>query len=182
MKLIVGLGNPGKEYEKTRHNIGFMVVDAFHKTLSSHDISGWELSKKFNAQIAGCVYQKEKILLAKPMTFMNESGQSVGLIAHYYHILPKDIIVVHDEKDIPLGEIKIQENRGDAGHNGVKSITQHLGSKAYTRIRIGVAAKNKRKMKDTAAFVLGRFGLLERPVVDTVMKESIIHIEKLIQS
>ncbi len=182
MKLIVGLGNPGKQYEKTRHNIGFMVLDALHARLQSADISEWELSKKFNANIAGCVISGEKIFLAKPTTFMNHSGEAVGLIAHYYHILPKDIIVIQDEKDIPLGEIKVQEKRGDAGHNGIKSITEHIGTNAYTRIRIGIASKNIKKMEDTSSFVLGKFGILERPIVDTLIKDTLLIIEKRLSS
>lgn len=180
MKLIVGLGNPGKRYEKTRHNVGFMVLDALHKELERYDISSWELSKKFNAQISGCNIQGEKVLLVKPMTFMNHSGQSVGLIAHYYKILPEDVIVVHDEKDIGLGEIKVQDNRGHAGHNGIRSIIEHLGTKDFTRYRIGIAAKQERRMRDTGKFVLSKFGLFERGNVDAVIQETTTQLLKKI--
>lgn len=180
MKLIVGLGNPGKQYEKTRHNIGFMVLDALHPKLPATDLSEWSLSKKFNAIIAGGTVHSEKIILAKPMTYMNHSGQAVGLIGHYYKIPPRDVIVIHDEKDLPLGELKMQTGRGDAGHNGVKSIIDHIGKEELTRIRVGVAAKNERKMRDTAKFVLGRFGLLEKKLLTETIDRTADEVLKLI--
>ena len=139
MKLIVGLGNPGKKYEKTRHNIGFLVLDRLVQQHRECDFSNWEQSKKFNAEICGGTYKGEKVILVKPLTFMNNSGQAVGMIAQYYKIRPNDLIVAHDEKDIPLGEIRVQKDRGPAGHNGVKSIIEHCGTKNFTRIRIGIA-------------------------------------------
>ena len=146
MKLIVGLGNPGKRYERTRHNVGFMILDELHKILKNEcEINDWELSKKFNAETAGYSNNGDKIILLKPMTFMNESGQSVGLVAKYYKMISHDIIVVHDDKDLPLGEIKIQSDRGAAGHNGIKSIIQTMGTKSFVRVRVGVASKNEKK-------------------------------------
>lgn len=161
MKLIVGLGNPGKQYEKTRHNVGFMVLNALHDQ--------WELSKKFNAEVGEYSVKKEKIIFGKPMTYMNDSGEAVQLIAHFYKIKPKDIIVVHDDKDLPLGDIKVQSNRGDAGHNGVKSIVEHVNSNDFTRVRVGIASENEKKMADTSEFVLSKFGLFEK----SKLKESI---------
>ena len=162
MKLIVGLGNPGKKYEKTRHNVGFMFLDMLHDKLVSAGINKWELSKKFNALIAGCTYHNEKIILAKPMTYMNRSGEAVGLIAHYYKLTSEDIIIVHDDKDIPFGEIKIQQDRGPAGHNGISSIIDHIATKNFHRIRIGIAHENIKKMSDISHFVLGKFGIFEK--------------------
>jgi PTH1 family peptidyl-tRNA hydrolase len=172
MKLIVGLGNPGKKYTKTRHNVGFLVLDEiFEQVAKESDISGWELSKKFNAEIAGYTEKGEKVILAKPMTFMNASGQSVGLLAHYYKIPPQDIIVVHDDKDLKLGEIKFQKDKGHAGHNGIRSIIESIGSQNFERVRIGIASANERKMKNTAKFVLGRFGVLEKTRLQKITKE-----------
>jgi len=163
MRLIVGLGNPGKQYQKTRHNIGFMVLDALRDKLAeSHTISEWTADKKFNAMTCGTSIGGEKIILAKPLTFMNLSGQAVQQIAAYYKVVPDDIIVVHDEKDIPLGEIKQQSDRGHAGHNGIKSIIQYVGNQKFGRIRVGVASSNTRKMDDTAKFVLSKFGIFEK--------------------
>lgn len=166
MKLIVGLGNPGKRYEKTRHNIGFVVIEAVREELSkSGQVGAWELSKKFNAEICGGTMHGMKFLLAKPMTFMNSSGQAVGLIMHFYKILPKDLLVVHDDKDLPLGGIRVQTNRGHAGHNGVRSIMEHIGTQDFTRLRLGIAKKEDETQKDVADFVLSKFGLTERKTV-----------------
>lgn len=173
MKLIVGLGNPGKKYAKTRHNVGFMVIDALHESLSGFQVSSWELSKKFNAEIAGCTMHGEKVILAKPMTFMNASGEAVQLIGHFYKLVPDDILVIHDDKDIPLGEIKYQENRSHAGHNGVRSIIDHIGSQDFARLRCGIASQNPKKMEDVPTFVLKNFGLLERSHVDQMITEAV---------
>ena len=179
MKLIVGLGNPGKNYQKTRHNIGFMILDAWQARLQESSCPDWNLSKKFNAEICEFNIKKEKVILAKPMTYMNASGQSVQLIAHYYKIKSHDIIVVHDDKDIDLGKIKIQNEKNSAGHNGVQSIMDHLKTKDFTRIRIGVASQNKRKMTNTAKFVLNKFGLTEKSKLKTVIQDTISKLEDL---
>ena len=178
MKLIIGLGNPGKKYEKTRHNAGFMVLDRLRQALAKYNISEWELSKKFNSQICGCAINSEKIILAKPMTFMNASGQAVQLIAQYYKIEPENIIVAHDDKDIKLGEIKIQKDRGHAGHNGIRSIIDHIGSQNFTRVRIGIAGANEKKMIDIAKFVLGKFGIFEKGKLEKSIAKALEEILK----
>lgn len=178
MKLIVGLGNPGVRYQKTRHNIGFMVLDELQDQWLERGASDWSLNAKFNAEISSLQIGKEKIFLLKPMTFMNESGQSVHIVAEYYKIDPKDILVIHDEKDIPLGEIKMQKDRGHAGHNGIRSIIDHLGTKDFHRIRIGIANPKKQGAQDTADFVLGKFGLLERTEVKRTIAAAIEHANK----
>lgn len=178
MKLIVGLGNPGKEYDRTRHNAGFLALDALHEKLAEEKINPWELSKKFNATIAGCTLNNDKIILAKPMTFVNDSGLSVQLLMHFYKMNAADLVVVHDDKDIPLGTFKIQTDRGAAGHNGVLSIIEHIGSQAFTRIRIGIAPTNPNKMKDVSEFVLGKFGLFEKNTVISVIEKVVEEIIK----
>ncbi len=172
MKLIVGLGNPGKQYKKTRHNVGFLVLDALRDELLPYEPSLWEFSKKFNADISGCTVGGEKILLAKPQTFMNDSGMSVQAIAHFYQIPPRDSIVIHDDKDILLGDLKVQTNRGSAGHNGVQSIIERLGTEDFTRIRVGIRSHNEKHMRDTQSFVLGRFGFFERKEVESAIKRA----------
>lgn len=180
MKFIVGLGNPGKQYEKTRHNIGFIIVDALQK-MDFPGMSAWQLSKKFNAMMAGfSTVSGDKVILAKPMTFMNNSGEAVHLIASFYKLAPSDIIIVHDDKDLPLGKIKVHVDRGHAGHNGVRSIMEHIGPLGITRIRVGIATENKKKMDDTADFVLGKFGFTERKQVKMVIEQTIEEIKKLI--
>ncbi|OGH84955.1 MAG: aminoacyl-tRNA hydrolase [Candidatus Magasanikbacteria bacterium RIFOXYC12_FULL_33_11] len=180
MKLIVGLGNPGKKYDKTRHNVGFMIVEELHKQLLSFGINDWELSKKFNAYISGCSINGEKIILAKPTTYMNRSGEAVQNIGHYYKMHQKDIVVVHDDKDIMLGEIKIQENRGPAGHNGIKSIIEYIGTQDFLRVRVGIASENKKKMSDIPKFVLDKFGILEKKKLHASISEAIEKIMGII--
>lgn len=180
MKLIIGLGNPGKKYEKTRHNVGFVILDELREKLTEYQISNWELSKKFNAEICGCTIKGEKIILVKPQTFMNESGVSVSLIGHFYKLTPKDLVVVHDDKDLKLGEVKVQVDRGHAGHNGVRSIIEHLNTQNFLRVRVGVASDNEKKMQNTADFVLGKFGLLERSKVKEVIQKSVDEVIKII--
>lgn len=180
MKLIIGLGNPGKEYEKTRHNVGFATLQKLREKLLEFGINNWEISKKFNAEICGCSVNNEKIILAKPLTFMNNSGEAVGLLMRYYKINILDLIVIHDDKDILIGEIKIQKDKNDAGHNGVKSIIEHLNNKNFTRVRIGIASENPKKMSDTAKFVLDKFSLLERKKIETAINLSVENILKII--
>ncbi|PIZ94469.1 MAG: aminoacyl-tRNA hydrolase [Candidatus Magasanikbacteria bacterium CG_4_10_14_0_2_um_filter_37_12] len=180
MKLVIGLGNPGKQYARTRHNVGFMILDALKKELQEEPKESWKLSKKFNAEIYEVTVNKEKIILAKPMTFMNHSGESVGLISNFYTISPHKIIIAHDDKDLKLGEIKIQNDRGHAGHNGIKSIMEYLGTKDFMRIRIGIASTNDKKMNDTSKFVLGKFGLLEKKELNKMIEKSIEEIKKLL--
>jgi len=175
MKLIIGLGNPGKQYAKTRHNIGWQVLDS----LAGDD--QWSESKKIKAQ-----YLKNKINgieaeLLKPLTFMNESGQAVAYAVKNHNLTADDIIVVHDDKDLPLGKIKVQTNSSSAGHNGVQSIIDHLKTQNFNRIRIGIASDNPKKMADTSKFVLNRFGILEKSKVKQAVQQAVDEIIKLIK-
>lgn len=133
MKVIVGLGNPGSEYAKTKHNVGFMFIDAMAEKLG---VSEWR--DKFEAKIAETRIGSEKVLLVKPMTYMNESGQAVGPIMNFYKLLPEDLIVVHDDMDIPAGTIRIRKKGSAGGHNGIKSILAHVGDEHFARVRIGI--------------------------------------------
>ena len=151
MKIIVGLGNPGNEYAKTRHNVGFMLVDALAEHLN---INLWK--DKFNAQIAEGRIGTEKILLVKPQTYMNNSGEAVGPLMRWYKVTPEDIIVAHDDMDIPAGTIRIRKKGSSGGHNGIKSLIAHLGSENFPRVKVGVGTKPNPEY-DLAAWVLGRF-------------------------
>lgn len=183
MKLIIGLGNPGKRYEKTRHNVGFLVLDLLHKKLSQNNtFSDWSLSNKFNAEISGGTIKGEKIFLAKPMTFMNDSGITVQLIAKYYKVPVSEIIVVHDDKDIILGEVRLQENRGHAGHNGVKSIMELLKTKTFQRIRLGIGNEKKQNKIGTTDFVLGKFGVFEKKDVNMALEKAVVHILSILKT
>jgi len=179
MKLVIGLGNPGKQYAKTRHNVGFVIIDALRECIHG---SEWKLSKKFNAEVSEIGLGDNKIILAKPMTFMNASGEAVQLIMHFYKLSVGDIVVIHDDKDLKLGDTRVQTDRGSAGHNGIKSIMDHIGTKAFTRVRVGIASDNARKMKDTSDFVLGKFGVLERKKVKDMIQKSVDNIVALVNA
>ena len=180
MKLIIGLGNPGEEYKKTRHNTGFLTVDKISDSISAQGgpVLGWQFSsfsiqQKFNAEISQGIINDEKIILAKPQTFMNNSGQAVRAVLDYYKIDPKDIIVIHDDLDIPLGKYKLSKNKNSGGHKGVQSIIDHLGTKDFTRIRIGIGTgvQDSSCKIPTEKFVLERFSKEEMEVVNGVIEE-----------
>lgn len=149
MKLIVGLGNPGREYENTRHNIGFQLLDciALKKGLSFS-------KSKFNADYAEFSVDGEKVLLVKPLSYMNLSGSVVSKFVSFYKIDLDDILIIQDDLDMSLGRVKIVHNSSSGGHNGIKDIERCLGSKAYARVKIGISND---KTKDTKDYVLGCF-------------------------
>ncbi|HLH62725.1 MAG TPA: aminoacyl-tRNA hydrolase [Ktedonobacteraceae bacterium] len=133
MKLVVGLGNPGVEYERTRHNVGFRVVD---KLAAKH---GWKWDeRRSRAALASGIIGSEKVVLAKPLTFMNLSGQSVGELVRWYKLSPQDILIVNDELDLPVGKIRLRARGGAAGHNGLRDIIAHLHTDEFPRLRVGI--------------------------------------------
>lgn len=134
IKLIVGLGNPGRQYEKTRHNAGFLFLD----DLASELGCAWVSEPRFDGVLSECGCVTGKVMLLKPNTFMNRSGQSVGKVARYYKLSPEEILVVHDELDFDVGIVRLKKNGGHAGHNGLRDIIAHLGSKEFYRLRIGI--------------------------------------------
>lgn len=146
MKLIVGLGNPGKQYEFTRHNIGFMIVDSY---LNNND---WK--KKFDGLYQIVNIEGEKVLFLKPQTFMNLSGLSVLKAVQFYDIDYQDILIIQDDLDIPFSSYKLKTNSSSGGHNGIKSIISSLKSESFGRLKMGIANDKK---KDTIDFVLGKF-------------------------
>jgi PTH1 family peptidyl-tRNA hydrolase len=162
MKLIVGLGNPGSKYEHTRHNAGFMGLDNFLEKMKAEKIITNDFIKdEFRSETirATMVLNNKTIdcLLAYPQTFMNDSGQAVQAIMKFYKIEMGDLIVLHDEIDLPLGTVRLTQNSGAAGHNGVKSLIEHLGASEFTRIRIGVESRVENRIPPTDAFVLQNF-------------------------
>ena len=176
MKLIIGLGNPGNKYQETRHNIGFMVID---KIATNFQFSIFNFKLIFNAEISEKILKDEKIILVKPQTFMNNSGHTVKTIIDYYKIPIKDIIVIHDDIDLDLGEIKMQQDRSSAGHNGVQSIIDSIGTKDFTRIRIGIKPINKEISIDTEKFVLQKFTKEEEIVQKTIEKAAALVVAAL---
>ena len=133
MKIIAGLGNPGAEYAKTKHNVGFMLVDALADKLGVDD---WR--ERYDALVLETRIGMEKVLLVKPLTYMNESGRSIGPIMSWYKLETEDLIVAHDDMDIPAGTVRIRKKGSAGGHNGIKSILAHLGDEHFVRVRIGI--------------------------------------------
>ncbi len=168
MILIVGLGNPGRKFNRTRHNIGFRVLDDLSK---ENDFSDFKLLKKFNSLISEGEISGKKILLVKPQTFMNKSGQAVKLLIKNLKLKIKNLFVVHDDIDLPLGKIKIIKNRGSAGHKGVESIIREMATKNFVRFRIGIQPQ-KGKPKNPENFVLQKFSKNEEKIIKKVIKKS----------
>lgn len=147
MKLIVGLGNPGKEYINTRHNVGFMVLDYFLG-------NNLKWKEKFNGLYYESLIGGEKVIFLKPLTFMNLSGEAVVKYKNYFNLDIEDILVIHDDMDIDLGKYKLKRNSSSGGHNGIKSIINSLNSNAFLRLKIGITHN---KNIDTVDYVLGKF-------------------------
>lgn len=180
MKLIVGLGNPGEKYKKTRHNIGFVVIDKLVENLN-FNVSDFRNSKNAKAKYLKGQYSEKIIEFLKPMNFMNNSGLAVAYAIKKHNSNPQtDLIVIHDDKDILLGDVKIQKDKSDAGHNGVKSIINHLGTQDFTRVRVGIAPENPQKIEDTANFVLKKFGWLEKKKINKGIEKAVEEIKKII--
>ena len=158
MKLIVGLGNPGKEYEKTRHNIGYMFLDYITRNAK------FVLNKKFNALEYEMLINKEKVLFIKPLTFMNLSGETVIKYVNFYKIDTNDILIIQDDLDMDIGKYKLMFNHGDGGHNGIKNIILNLNSREFLRLKIGIS-KASINAKD---YVLGKFSKNELGILNDV--------------
>jgi len=163
MKLIVGLGNPGPEYRETRHNVGFLVADELARRWRLSD--AWR--EKFEALHIKTMAGDHAVVVAKPLTFMNLSGHAVAGLAGFYKIDPADVLVVTDDVALPLGRLRARPEGSAGGHNGLKSIVQHLGTQAFPRLRIGVGRGDERR--DLADHVLGRFEAGERETVSAAV-------------
>lgn len=192
MKLIVGLGNPGEKYERTRHNLGFMVVEKFFKDYASVEDTIWREEKKLKSYLAQVQWQPkegtmEKVILAKPQTYMNNSGMAVRLISDFYKISTEDIWVAYDDLDLPVGTMKIRLGGAAGGHKGVESILAHLESDKFWRFRFGIGLPHghsaskmpeegtervqaRRRISDVENYVLGDFGSQDRNKVREMIK------------
>ncbi len=178
MKLIVGLGNPGKEYEKTRHNIGFITIDSI---LEAYNFPNFSEEKKFKAMISTGEINSEKVILAKPLTFMNLSGEAVQSIVNFYKIDVSDVIIIQDDKDMEFLKTRVKnEISGSGGHNGIKSILQSLNTNKICRFKIGVANDLLQKMP-TDKFVLGNFSKEELDKINENKPKIIEEIVRLIK-
>lgn len=164
--IIVGLGNPGKEYEATRHNIGFECIDALAE---KQEFDSWIEKKDLKCLFATKTLGSTRVILIKPTTFMNLSGEAVQSATAFYKVAPMQVIVLHDELDIPFGQIRTRTGGSSAGHNGIKSITQHIGED-FGRVRIGIGPKQPEQM-DNADFVLQRFSPEQQANLPALKKE-----------
>lgn len=163
MILVVGLGNPGRRYEETRHNVGFMVAERVVNR------AGGSWREKFRGRFAQIEVGSERVAVLEPHTYMNESGGSVRPAATFFKVPPTGLLVVHDELDLPFGQIRLKEGGGDAGHKGLKSITSHLGSPDYMRLRIGIGRPPPGFRGDAADYVLQAFASAERAELEDVV-------------
>lgn len=173
IKLIVGLGNPGEKYVETRHNAGFWFIDGmlsqYHLNLSHQS--------RFKSDAASFIHQNEKCHLIKPLTFMNNSGEAVQAIAHYFKIKPDEILVAHDELDLPAGTMRLKKSGGHGGHNGLRSIISHLGSKDFWRLRMGIGHPGDRnKVVD---YVLNRISKQDAKLVENGLMDVMANIDLL---
>ena len=175
MYLIAGLGNPGKEYEKTRHNVGFEVLDRVAKEMGIR-----AESKELRALVGKGLWRGEKVLLVKPQTYMNLSGESIGALADYYKIPAEQVIVISDDVALPVGSLRVRKKGSAGGHNGLKNIILHLGTEDFPRVRVGVGEKNEHQ--DLATHVLGRPGKEDRACLEEAMDRAALAVLCILES
>lgn len=197
MKLIIGLGNPGEKYKGVRHNLGFEVVEEFVKKIDDGrwkmgvEDRGWRMEEKFKSEIIKLNYTLNNssylFILVKPQTFMNKSGMAVRQLADYYKIVPEEIIIIHDELDLPLGKIKVRIGGAAAGHHGVESIIESLGTDKFIRVRLGIgnlktqSSEHKQASISAEKFVLESFPHSEKPQVKHMIKSALKAIHLLLE-
>ncbi|MGH7993048.1 MAG: aminoacyl-tRNA hydrolase [Limisphaerales bacterium] len=163
LHLIVGLGNPGADYTKTRHNAGFLLVE----TLAARWQAAWKNERKFNARMARAERQGRRVLLCQPQTFMNASGETVGALVSFYRLPRTRVLVVVDDADLPLGEIRLRAGGSSGGHHGLESIEQHLGSREFARLRLGIGRREG--AREITDYVLSRFDRTEAALMEKVL-------------
>ena len=176
MFLLVGLGNPGKKYENTRHNVGFNAVDAFARTHGVAAFSGKFKGSYARGAVAGC-----DVVLLKPDTFMNLSGESVAPAASFFHVEPASIIVVHDELDVPFGEVRLKVGGGHGGHNGLRSMVGCLSTPDFVRVRVGIGRPPPGFKGDVADYVLGSWDTMESAVLGDVVQRVVQMLERTLE-
>jgi PTH1 family peptidyl-tRNA hydrolase len=164
--LIVGLGNPGADYVRTRHNAGFLLVEA----LAAQWRAAWSSERKFQARVARAARGDKTVLLAEPQTYMNLSGEAVSSVIRFYQLPLARVLVVVDDADLPLGEIRLRPGGGTGGHHGLESVTEHLGSREYARLRVGIGRQGG--AREITGHVLGRFSAAESTLLDKVLERA----------
>jgi len=171
LHLIVGLGNPGAAYAKTRHNAGFMLADL----LAARWRADWSAGKKFQSRVAKAERDGRRVVLCEPQTFMNASGEAVGAMVKFYQLPLKNLVVALDDADLPLGEIRLRPGGSSGGHHGLESIEQHLGSREYGRLRIGIGRQDG--AREITGHVLGRLSVAEMKVLEKVLTRAADQME-----
>ena len=174
MKLIVGLGNPGSEYLNNRHNLGFIALDSLHE---HYKFQSWK--SKLDGLFATKLFGSEKIILVKPQTYMNLSGICVAKFKQFFKVSEDDIFVFYDDIDLVFGDTKLKQGGGDAGHKGIRSISQHLGTKDFNRIRMGIGRPSNKD--DVSSFVLKNFSKEEKDSIRTLIKNLCDNFEEIIR-
>ncbi len=169
--LVVGLGNPGKEYFQTRHNAGFLVTE----TLAERWRSGWKTEKRFNARMARADRNGARVLLCQPQTYMNASGEAVRAAADYYRVSPAQMLVVVDDADLPTGALRLRPGGSSGGHHGLESIEAQLGTRDYPRLRVGIGRQSG--AREITGHVLGRFSSTEAALLDKVLAAASNQVE-----
>lgn len=184
-KLIIGLGNPDEEYQNTRHNVGFMMVDYIAKKNNSGD---FEFNKKLNSLVAKCKIGKNQVVLAKPQTYVNKTGESAAKLKVFCKVKPKEIILVHDDLDIEFGSFKLSFGKNSGGHKGVESVIRALKTKEFWRLRIGTAVRaldkareqsDKKRNEFVMKFVLSKFTKNEDEKIKSLFKEALDRLSQI---
>ncbi len=182
VKLIIGLGNPGEKYQGTRHNLGFEVLEKFVSSRKYQQ--AWAENKKFRSQI---IKVDDQLILAKPLSYMNNSGMAVAALASFYKIAPGDIVIVHDELDLPLGSIKVRLGGAGAGHHGVESVIEKLGNDKFVRIRLGIgnwktqSSEHGGNHLSVESYVLSPFKPAEKSGVKQLIKKGVRAVEVILE-
>jgi peptidyl-tRNA hydrolase, PTH1 family len=169
--LVVGLGNPGKEYAKTRHNAGFLLVEK----LAEQWRANWTAEKKFNSRLARAERSGRKSVLCQPQTFMNASGEAVRAVSDFFRLPPEKILLVVDDADLPFGEIRLRGSGSSGGHHGLESVEEHLGTRDFPRLRIGIGRKDS--SRQITNYVLGQFAKDEAELLEKVLARATKQVE-----
>lgn len=177
MIFIIGLGNPGKKFQKSRHNIGRLIVGCWQEVIG---FPNFKLQKKFNALISKGIYEKKDVILILPETLMNLSGKAVKALSVYYKLPTTNVWIIHDDIDILVGQIRIVKNRGSGGHKGVESIVKELKTKNFIRFRIGIQSKDG-KPKNVEKYVLQKFGKAEEKVIEKTVEKTCLAITMVLK-
>jgi PTH1 family peptidyl-tRNA hydrolase len=175
MRLVIGLGNPGAQYEHTRHNVGFRVVDMLAANY------GWKWERHRRMMLASGTLGPEKVILVKPLTYMNNSGEAVGELVHWYKLQPEDILVIYDELDLPIGKVRLRAKGSAGGHNGLDNIIRHVHTNQFPRLRVGIGRPVNHRM-ETINYVLGIPPTDDRIVLEIAENRAVEAVPMIIQN